>query len=209
LRFKTWIIENGCEQVAVESTGVYWIPLFNALEGSVDLILANAYKIKNTSKPKTDLMDSEWMAELCLNGMIKPSRIFLKDDRDLRSLTRARERYVNDLTREKNRVHKLLDSCNIHLSSVLSNIFGKVGRHILEGLLTGRNIEGIIDGIPVKRLKKKADQIREAIKNGLDVTEIQLIRGSLELMAALRNRIDELESEIRRRVRHQRVNIAI
>ena len=120
IRFRIWVIENGCEQVAVESTGVYWIPLFNALEGSVDLILANAYKIKNTSKPKTDLTDSEWMAELCLNGMIKPSRIFLKDDRDLRSLTRARERYVNDLTREKNRVHKLLDSCNIHLSSVLS-----------------------------------------------------------------------------------------
>jgi transposase len=125
--------------------------------------------------------------------MIKPSRIFLKDDRDLRSLTRARERYVNDLTREKNRVHKLLDSCNIHLSSVLSNIFGKVGSHILEGLLAGKNIDEIIDGIPVKRLMKKADQIREAIKNGLDVTKIQLIRGSLELMAALRKRIDELE----------------
>ena len=208
-RFRVWVIENGCEQVAVESTGVYWIPLLNALDGCIDLILANAYKIKNTSKPKTDLTDSEWMAELCLNGMIKPSRIFLKDDRDLRSLTRARERYVNDLTREKNRVHKRLDSCNINLSSVLSNIFGKVGSHILEGLLAGKNIDEIIDGIPVKLLMKKADQIREAIKNGLDVTKIQLIRGSLELMAALRKRIDELESEIRRRVKHKRENIAI
>jgi transposase len=136
-KFRKWVIENGCEQVAVESTGVYRIPVFNALERSVDLILANAYKIKNTSRPKTDLTDSEWMAELCLNGMIKPSRIFLKDDRDLRSLTRARERYVNDLTREKNRVHKSLDSCNITLSSVLSNIFGK-GWQIYFGGATGR-----------------------------------------------------------------------
>ena len=208
-KFRTWVIENGCEQVAVESTGVYWIPVFNALGGSVDLILANAYKIKNTSKPKTDLTDSEWMAELCLNGMIKPSRIFLKDDRDLRSLTRSRERYVNDLTREKNRVHKSLDSCNITLSSVLSNIFGKVGRYILAELLEGKDIDKIIEGIPVKRLMKKADQIREAVKNGLDVTKIQLIKGSLELMEAIQKRIDELATEIRRRVIHQKENIAI
>jgi len=207
--FRTWVVDNGCEQVAVESTGIYWIPVLNAIEGFVDLILANAYKIKNTSRPKTDLTDSEWMAELCLNGMIKPSRIFPKDDRDLRSLTRARERYVNDTTREKNRIHKLLDSCNIRLSSVLSNIFGKVGRYILDGLLEGKDIDAIIEGIPVKRLMKKADQIREAVKDGLDITKILLIRGSLELMAALKKRIDELEAEIRRRVVHQKENIRI
>jgi transposase len=208
-KFRTWVVDNGCEQVAVESTGIYWIPVLNAIEGYVDMILANAYKIKNTSRPKTDLTDSEWMAELCLNGMIKPSRIFPKDDRDLRSLTRARERYVNDTTREKNRIHKLLDSCNIRLSSVLSNMFGKVGRYVLEGLLEGKDIDEIIEGIPVKRLMKKADQIREAVKNGLDITKIQLIRGSLELIAALERRVDELEAEIRRRVVHKKENIRI
>jgi transposase len=208
-KFRTWVVENGCEQVAVESTGIYWIPVLNAIEGYVDLILANAYKIKNTSRPKTDLTDSEWMAELCLNGMIKPSRIFPRDDRDLRSLTRARERYVNDTTREKNRIHKLLDSCNIRLSSVLSNMFGKVGRYVLEGLLEGKDIDEIIEGIPVKRLMKKADQIREAVKNGLDITKIQLIRGSMELIAALERRVDELEAEIRRRVAHKKENIRI
>jgi len=149
------------------------------------------------------------MAELCLNGMIKPSRIFPKDDRDLRSLTRARERYVNGTTREKNRIHKLLDSCNIRLSSVLSNMFGKVGRYVLEGLLDGKDIDEIIEGIPVKRLMKKADQIREAIRNGLDITKIQLIRGSLELIAALEKRVDELETEILRRIIHKKDNIRI
>lgn len=88
----------------MESTGHFWIPVHAALEGVVELIVANAYKIKHTLGRKTDVADSEWIAELCLNNMIEPSRIFPKADRDLRSLTRAREGYVRDLSREKNRV---------------------------------------------------------------------------------------------------------
>jgi transposase len=103
LRFRNWIMENKCENVAVESTGIYWIPIHAVLEGTIDLIVANAYKIKHTPGRKTDISDSEWLAELCLNGMIEPSRIFPKADRELRGLTRAREGYVDDMAREKNR----------------------------------------------------------------------------------------------------------
>ena len=110
LKFKDWVIENQCEQVAVESTGTYWIPIHAVLDGTIDLIVANAYKIKHTPGRKTDISDSEWLAELCLNGMIEPSRIFPKADRELRRLTRAREGYVNDMTREKNRIHHSLES---------------------------------------------------------------------------------------------------
>jgi transposase len=113
LDFKSWVMENQCEQVAVESTGVYWIPIHSVLENAVDLIVANAYKIKHIPGRKSDLIDSEWIAELCLNGMIEPSRIFPKDDRELRRLTRAREGYVNDMTREKNKIHHALESCGI------------------------------------------------------------------------------------------------
>jgi transposase len=148
LKFKTWVIENRCEQVAVESTGIYWIPVHSVLEGSVDLIVANAYKIKHTPGRKTDLIDSEWIAELCLNGMIEPSRIFLREDRELRRLTRAREGYVNDMNRVKNRIHHALESCGIKLSSVLADIFGKSGRYLLNSLLDGISIEEIIEGIP-------------------------------------------------------------
>jgi transposase len=91
LRFKDWVIGNSCEQVALESTGIYWYPIHAVLEGKIDLIVANAYKIKHTPGRKTDASDSEWIAELCLNGMIEPSRIFPKEDRELRRLTRARE----------------------------------------------------------------------------------------------------------------------
>ena len=88
--------------------------------------------------------------------MIEPSRIFPKADRDLRRLTRIREGYVNDMTREKNRVHHALESCGIKLSSVLSDIFGKSGRYVLNGLLEGWTIDDILKGIKLKRIKKKA-----------------------------------------------------
>jgi transposase len=101
LAFKDWLMSYGCQKVAVESTGRFWIPINMVLEGTVDVIVANAYKIKHTTKKKTDLKDSEWLAELCLNDMIEPSRIFPKEDRELRNLTRAREAYVRDLSKEK------------------------------------------------------------------------------------------------------------
>jgi len=182
LRFKDWVIENNCEQVAVESTGIYWYPIHAVLEGKIDLIVANAYKIKHTPGRKTDASDSEWIAELCLNGMIEPSRIFPKEDRELRRLTRARESYVKEITQEKNKIHHALDSSCIKLASVLSDIFGRSGRYILSCLMEGKSVEDIIEGLPTKRIKKKADLIREAIVSSLEVSQIIQIRGSLKLI---------------------------
>jgi transposase len=209
LKFKNWVIENQCEQIAVESTGTYWIPLHAVLEGSVDLIVANAYKIKHTPGRKTDVIDSEWLAELCLNGMIEPSRIFPREDRDLRRLTRAREGYVNDMTREKNRIHHALESCGIKLSSVLADIFGKSGRYLLNSLLDGVGIEEVIEGIPVKRIRKKADQIKESIRGSIDTTQVILIRGGLDQIVSIQKRIDELDSEIKGRVASRKEDLRI
>ena len=96
LKYKEWVLENNCEQVAVESTGVYWVPIYTVLEDKIEVIVANPYQIKHTPGRKTDKVDSEWIAELCLTGMIEPSRIFPKEDRELRTLTRARENLVNN-----------------------------------------------------------------------------------------------------------------
>jgi transposase len=209
LNFKNWVIENGCEQVAVESTGTYWVPIHTVLEGSVGLIVGNAYKIKHTPGNKNDLADADWIAELCLNGMIEPSRIFPKADRDIRRLTRIREGYVNDMTREKNRIHHALDSCGIKLSSVLSDIFGKAGQSILNGLLEGRTIDDILKSINLKRIKATAEEIREAIKSNLDFTQILLIRGSLEQMEAIQKRIDEIRKEIKSRIAYRKDDLKI
>lgn len=209
LNFKNWVIENGCEQVAVESTGTYWVPIHTVLEGSIGLIVGNAYKIKHTPGNKNDLGDADWIAELCLNGMIEPSRIFPKADRDLRRLTRIREGYVNDMTREKNRIHNALESCGIKLSSVLSDIFGKAGQSILSGLLEGRTIDDILKGVNLKRIKATAEEIREAIKGSLDFTQILLIRGSLEQMEAIQKRIDEICKEIKSRIAYRKEDLKI
>jgi transposase len=102
-------------------------------EGSVEVILTNAYKIKHTPGKKTDKRDSKWLAELCLNGMIEPSRIFPKDDRDIRALTSAWEKLVNNSTQMKNRIHKELESACIKISSALTDIFGVSGKKIING----------------------------------------------------------------------------
>ena len=209
LEFKNWVVENQCEQVAVESTGVYWIPIHTILEGTIDLIVANAYKIKHIPGRKTDQIDSEWLAELCLNGMIEPSRIFPRKDRELRRLTRAREGYVTDMTREKNRIHHVLESCGIKLSSVLADVFGKSGRYLLNSLLDGVELEEMIKGIPVKSVRMKADQIREAVRGSLETTQIILIRGGLEQIESIQRRIDELEVEIKNRIASRREDLKI
>jgi transposase len=209
LEFKIWVIENQCEQVAVESTGVYWNPIHSVLESAVDLIVANAYKIKHIPGRKSDLIDSEWLAELCLNGLIEPSRIFPKEDRELRRLTRAREGYVNDKTREKNKIHHALESCGIKLSSVLADVFGKSGRYLLNSLLKGVELEEMIEGIPVKSIRRKADQIREAVRGSLETTQIILIKGGLEQIESIQRRIDELDSEIKNRIASRREDLRI
>jgi transposase len=209
LTFRDWLIKNGCEQAAIESTGIYWHPVHAVLEGKIDLIVANAYKIKHTPGRKTDISDSEWIAELCLNGMIEPSRIFPKDDRELRRLTRAREGYVKQMTQEKNKIHHSLDSACIKLASVVSDIFGKSGMYLLNGILEGKDIDEIVEGIPSNRLKKKADQIKEAIKSHLEISQIILIRGSLCLMRSIQERIDELDGEISARIQRRKNDLAI
>lgn len=209
LRFRDWILENKCEQVALESTGIYWYPIHAVLEGKIDLIVANAYKIKHTPGRKTDASDSEWIAELCLNGMIEPSRIFPKEDRELRRLTRSRESYVKEITQEKNKIHHALDSSCIKLGSVLSDIFGKSGRYILGCLMEGMSIEEIIENMPSKRIKKKADSIREAIMSSLEISQIIQIRGSLKVIDAIQERIDELDQEIQSRIIRRKNDLRI
>ena len=141
--------------------------------------------------------------------MIEPSRIFPKDDRELRRLTRAREGYVKQMTQEKNKIHHSLDSACIKLASVVSDIFGKSGMYLLNCVLDGKDIDEIIQGIPSRRLKKKADQIKEAIKSRLEISQIILIRGSLSLMRSIQERIDERDGEISARMQNRRNDLAI
>lgn len=124
-------------------------------------------------------------------------------------MTRIREGYVNDMTREKNRIHHALDTCGIKLSAVLSDLFGKTGQLILNGLLEGRAIDDILESINLKRIKSTAKEIKEAIKGSFEFTQILLIRGSLEQMSAIQKRINELQNEIKSRIAYRKEDLRI
>jgi transposase len=148
ISFRNWLKDHGCQKVAVESTANYWLPIYAVIGDDVEFVLANAYQIKHIPGRKTDTLDSEWIAELCLKDLISPSRIFSGEERELRSLTRSRENYVKMRRQVNNRIHHELESASIKLSSILSDIFGKSGLHIIRGILSGMSFEEIFKTIP-------------------------------------------------------------
>jgi transposase len=196
LRFKDWLKENGCHKVALESTGNYWLPIYHVLEGSVNFILANAYQIKHIPGRKTDTLDSEWIAEICLKNLISPSRIFCRDHRELRSLTRTRESLIKVRTKIKNKVTHELEAACIKLSLVLSDVFGKSGRHIVDGLLKGMDLEEILERIPSRKVKANKEEIRGTIQANLSPLQIFLIQSHLDMVDAITKQIAEIDSKI-------------
>jgi transposase len=211
LKFKSWLKENGCHKVALESTGNYWLPIYHVLEGHVNFILANAYQIKHIPGRKTDSLDSEWIAELCLKNLITPSRIFTKDRRELRSLTRARESLIKVRTKIKNRVTHELEAACIKLSSVIADVFGKSGRHIVDGLLNGMDLEKILESIPSGRVRKNKEEIRGIIQATLSPSQIFLLRSHLNTIDAVTKQITEIDAKISDQIsmRNEDIRIAL
>lgn len=200
LEFRDWVIKEQCELVALESTGIYWYSLYSVLEDYINVVVANPYFIKNIPGRKTDVLDAQWIAQLAMNNLIKPSRIFPKEQREIRNLTRAREQLVNNRTMLKNRVHRVLESASIKLSSVISDIFGKSGLHIVRGILEGIDPDTIISTIPNEKIRDKESEIRNVIQNTLESSQILIIDQSLSLIESINRKIDELDKEIEARM---------
>jgi len=195
LELKDWIITEQCQAVAFESTGEYWVSLYDVLQGYVEIIVANSYHIKWIPGKKTDTIDSEWIAELALNDLISPSRILSKGMRDIRALTRLREKLVNERTDHKNRVHKVLDSACIRLSAYFTDIFGKAGLKILKCILSGVPPEEVIRKLP-KRLHARSDAILDAIRTQLLTHQLIQLQTSVTMIELLTGKIKELERTI-------------
>ncbi|GAB4452960.1 MAG: hypothetical protein Fur0028_08450 [Bacteroidales bacterium] len=139
---RDWCKSKGVTHVAMESTGVYWKPVFNVLEEDFEIILVNARHVKNVPGHKTDKKDSIWISKLLLSGLLKGSFIPPCDIRELRDLVRYKKKVVAQAASEKNRIIKILEDANIKLSSVLSNIDGAVGTKIINSLIEGEtNVE--------------------------------------------------------------------
>ena len=191
---KNWLKTNNCINVAMESTGSYWTTLYTVLEdANFKPVLANAHQVKAIPGRKTDQRDSEWLAHLHRSDLIRPSYVPAKPIRELRELARTRVRYVENRTQYKNRCQKILSKNNLRLSSVLSDIFGKSGKEIIEGLMKGKTVEDVLKNTDNKYLKKHKQKIMDAAKGALSETDMFLLKQMSHTIEELTVQIEELE----------------
>lgn len=193
---KVWLKGLGVSHVALESTGVYWKPVYNILEDSFELVLVNARHIKNVPGRKTDVCDSEWLCKLLRSGLLRSSFIPPKDIRELRDLTRYRRKLIETISAERNRIEKVLQDGNIKISSVLSDSFGVNGSKIIGELIKEEpKLEEIVEGIKGK-LKGKKELIKDALEGTIDSHHKFMIKTSLDHIRSLENLIEEIDKEI-------------
>ena len=204
LEFKKWLLENECLYVCMESTGKYWIPVFNLLEDEINVTIANPKWVKSVKGNKDDTKDSKWIGDLFRLGLVRGSYIPCKKIRILREFTRYRYKLVSCRSSEKNRYQNALTVCNVALDSVVSDIFGKSSTSIIDYLLeqSGTSIDHeVIASKLLKRLKAKEDAVIESIE-GYQMTDSQkyrmhLVRAHMDYITAAINDVDsEIESLI-------------
>jgi transposase len=159
-----WLQAAGCTHVAMESTGVYWRPVYNLLEGLFTLLVVNAQHIKAVPGRKTDVKDAEWIAELLRHGLLRGSFIPSKPQRQLRELTRHRTTLVQDRARVINRLQAVLEDANIKLAAVVTDIRGVSARAMLEALIAGQRDVDALAELARGRLRTKRDQLAEALQ---------------------------------------------
>lgn len=194
---RTWITAEGCTHVIMESTGSYWKPVFNILEGHVQVALANPHQVKARKGHKTDPKDAWWLAHLLRHGMVTPSFIPPRPQRELRDLTRRRRKLIQAASAEKNRVGKVLEDANVKLGSVLSDIFGVSGQLMLEALLAGRaGAPEIAEFARASARKKIPDIIAALEQHQMNEHHRRMIRFSLEHMRFLEEQLAEIDQVI-------------
>jgi transposase len=164
LVLRDWLEAHGVTHVAMESTGVYWKPIYNLLESAFEVLLVNAAHVKAVPGRKTDVKDCEWLSDLLAHGLLKASFIPPEPIRDLRDLTRYRKSLIDERVREVNRLQKFLESANIKLSSVATDVMGVSGRAMLEALIGGSTAPDVLAELAKGRLRKKLPELRKSLE---------------------------------------------
>ncbi|OUL20240.1 IS110 family transposase [Nostoc sp. 106C] len=159
-----WLKCCGVTHVAMESTGVYWKPVFNVIESHFELLLVNARHIKNVPGHKTDCKDSAWIAKLLVSGLLKGSFIPPQHTRELRDLYRYRRKLIGQRTAEYNRLQKVLEDANIKIGSVMSDVFGVSGCAMIDAIINGQTDPAVLAALAKGSLKKKSQQLTEALQ---------------------------------------------
>jgi transposase len=200
LRLKGWLQETGITHVAIESTGVYWKPVFNILEDNVEVILVNARHVKNVPGRKTDVQDSEWLCRLLRSGLLKGSFIPPRGIRELRDLTRYKRKLIQTIVAEKQRVEKVLEDANIKLSSIASDTFGVSGKKIIEELIRGELKAQEMAELSKGRLRSKREHLKEALVGEVREHHKFMIKVSLKHIRAMEKILLGVERKIREKI---------
>jgi len=196
-----WLAAAGCTHVAMESTGVYWKPLWNLLEDSFELLLVNPRHIKAVPGRKTDVTDAEWIADLLRHGLLRASYVPNRPQRELRELTRYRTSLVRERTAAANRLQKTLEGANIKLASVATDILGKSGREILAALVAGETDGATLAQLAQGRLREKLPQLEQALVGCIGPHQRFLVAEHLAHIDFLEAAIDRVSAEIAERLR--------
>jgi transposase len=191
VELRQWLTEQQVTHAAMESTGVYWQPVFNLLEGHLEVWVVNAQHIKKVPGRKTDMKDAEWIAQLMQCGLLKPSFVPERQQRELRDLTRQQSKLVQQRNAVDNRIQKVLETANIKLGSVASDVLGVSGRRMIEALIGGEKDTSVLADLAQKKLREKIPQLQRALAG--EVTEHHRF-----LLRQLLDQYDFLEKEIAR-----------
>jgi len=196
-KMKKWLVEKDCPIIAMESTGVYWHPVYNTVEDKMEVVLVNARHIKNVPGRKTDICDSKWLAGLLRHGLVRGSFIPPENVREWRELSRLRKTYTESLADYKRRVHKVFITANIKIDSVVSDLFGLTGTNLIDllcsdGELTLKKVEECSKG----RLKKKVPELYESLHGYFkDHHRFQLV-GMMESINMFKKQIAQINDRL-------------
>jgi transposase len=200
-RLRDWLQELGVTHVGMESTGVYWKPVHAILEGHFTLIVANAHHIRNVPGRKTDVKDAEWTAELIRHGLVKPSFVPPPPIRELRDLVRLRRSLSDALTSEQNRTLKLLETANIKLASVVSEVFGVSGRAMMKALVENTATPQEMADLAKRKLRRKLEPLALALDGRLGEHHRYLLAFHLRRVEAIEADLRALDERIAEKAR--------
>jgi transposase len=196
-----WLTSEGCLSVAMESTGVYWKSVFNILETALKVVLINAQHCRGLPGRKTDVQDCEWIAELHLHGLVRPSFIPAAEIRELRDLVRTRTTLITDRSRQVNRAQKVLEDANIKLGNVAADVMGVSGRLMIEQLIAGQTDPTTLAQLARGRMRAKRAALQEALEGNVKAHHRLLLKTHLGVIDGINAAIEALTVEIEERMR--------
>ena len=209
VELRAWLEERRCTQVAMEATGVYWMPVFRILgEGDFELIVANAAHIKNVPGRKTDMNDAMWIADLLACGLIKGSFVPDEEVQELRALTRTRKQFVREQTRHVQRIEKTLAEANIKPGSVISDIMGASGRRIIQAMIDGVRQPNRLAELAGKQIKATPKELYDALHGRLTDHHRFMLALHLKQWDGLDETIRKLDVEIAQRIERMEARTA-